>query len=53
MAQQHNIRVSKTELAHELADINLRLVDDAGTLYDAAGADRPLLQSLWQWLASD
>lgn len=53
MAQQHNIRVSKTELAHELADINLRLIDDAGTLYNAAGADRPLLQSLWQWLASN
>ncbi len=53
MAQQHNIRVSKTELAHELAAINMKLIDDAGTLYDAAGADRPLLQSLWQWLAPD
>jgi hypothetical protein len=53
MAQQHNIRVSKTELANELADINMRLIDEAGTLHDAAGADRPLLRSLWQWLASD
>jgi hypothetical protein len=53
MAQQHNIRVSKTELACELADINMRLTDEAGSLYGAANPDRPLLQSLWQWLTSD
>lgn len=53
MAQQHDIRVSKTELAHELAEINMSLIDEAGTLHDAAGADRPLLRSLWRWLASD
>ena len=46
----HHLRVSKTELARELAEATIRRIDDAGSLYDAADATRPLLQRLWHWV---
>ena len=47
---RHHIRVSKPELARQLAETTIRLFDPGHTLYDIASEDRPLLQRLWQWL---
>ena len=47
---RHHIRVSKPDLARQLAETTIRLFDQGRTLYDIASEDRPLLQRLWQWL---
>jgi hypothetical protein len=52
LAEDRNVRVSKTELAHHLADHIMQLLDEAGSLYDAGAEDRPLLSRLWKWLAA-
>lgn len=50
LARDRHVPVSKGELALELAEITMGLVEEAGTLHDAAAEDRPLLRRLWRWL---
>ncbi len=52
LAEEEAIRVSKLELAYALANLTARLIEDAGTLHDAATVDRPLLARFWTWIAS-
>lgn len=50
LARDRHVPVSKGELALELAEITMGLVEEAGTLHDAATEERPLLRRLWRWL---
>lgn len=50
IAESYGIRVSKRELAEELAEVTIGIVQAAGSLHKAGGDHRPLLGRLWLWL---
>lgn len=46
----HQVRVSKRELGRQLAETTMGVIKNAGSLYNAANEERPLLRRLWRWL---